>query len=330
MSDRLERDIEEVLDKVEDFEWHRRRRRGPRRWLRTLRPRRPRFSLPSLPHGPLATYTQRLVPGHLMLGGFLLVLVALVFGGFDGAWRWPVVVGDRALPLGGRLGKAGSTGTAPAAAGSAGRLVARPLHHLRRSGVAEQAVPAATALAFVPLFRVRWVLGRPCGGVVLPLRHPWSRWRWGWRCCSPPAAAQRRALPLRTSQGRPRRFRRPPIPRPRRRQRVPTRSRRPSQPRRSRSPRPERSPSRRPSRRPTLRRSPKQPTLPPSETHGPSSSSARWKCCGTSPWRSARASKPPRASGRRRTTWPVSSHPSAMKWSYNASHCSSRRSGRRR
>ena len=29
MPDRLERDIEDVLDKIEDFEWHRNRRRGP-------------------------------------------------------------------------------------------------------------------------------------------------------------------------------------------------------------------------------------------------------------------------------------------------------------
>ena len=31
MVDRLERDIEEVLENIEDFEWHRRQRRGPSR-----------------------------------------------------------------------------------------------------------------------------------------------------------------------------------------------------------------------------------------------------------------------------------------------------------
>ena len=99
MPDQLERDIQEVLSKVEDLEWHRRRRRL-RRWPRALRPRRAGFSLPGVSSGPLAVYTRRLVPGHLMLAGFLLVLVALVFGGFDGIWRWPVVTGIALFLLG--------------------------------------------------------------------------------------------------------------------------------------------------------------------------------------------------------------------------------------
>jgi hypothetical protein len=37
MSDRLERDIEDVLDKIEDFEWHRKQRRQPSR-ARSINP----------------------------------------------------------------------------------------------------------------------------------------------------------------------------------------------------------------------------------------------------------------------------------------------------
>ena len=35
MPDRLERDIEDVLENIEDFEWHRRQRRGPSRARRS-------------------------------------------------------------------------------------------------------------------------------------------------------------------------------------------------------------------------------------------------------------------------------------------------------
>lgn len=45
-----------------------------------------------------------------MLGGFFLVLVALVFGGFDGAWRWPVVVGIALFLLGVVWGRRGAPG----------------------------------------------------------------------------------------------------------------------------------------------------------------------------------------------------------------------------
>lgn len=99
MPDRLEREIEDVLSKVEDFEWHRRRRRS-RRLLRALRPQRPHFPISEPANNPLAAYTRRLVPGHLMLAGFLLVLVSLVFGGFDGIWRGLVVAGIALALLG--------------------------------------------------------------------------------------------------------------------------------------------------------------------------------------------------------------------------------------
>ena len=84
---------------VEDFEWHRRRRRL-RRLLRALRPQRHHFPIPDLSTNPLAAYTRQLVPGHLMLVGFLFILISLVFGGFEGFWRGLVVAGIALFLLG--------------------------------------------------------------------------------------------------------------------------------------------------------------------------------------------------------------------------------------
>lgn len=107
MPDQLEREIEDVLSKVEDFEWHRRRRES-RRLLRALRPQRPHFPISDLSFNPLAAYTRRLVPGHLMLAGFLLVLVSMVFGGFEGIWRGLVVAGIALFLLGVAWGARGA------------------------------------------------------------------------------------------------------------------------------------------------------------------------------------------------------------------------------
>lgn len=93
MPDRLERDIEEVLDKIEDFEWHRRKRRPPGR-LRVVA-ERVRKRLASI----IAARPARIVPGHLMLAGFLALIVGLVLG-TDDSGRWLIYGGAGAFGLG--------------------------------------------------------------------------------------------------------------------------------------------------------------------------------------------------------------------------------------
>ena len=72
MPDRLERDIEDVLEKIEDFEWHRKQRRGPSRARRAWSGFWQRNS------DRLGAFFLRFSSGHLMLVGFLLLLGGLV------------------------------------------------------------------------------------------------------------------------------------------------------------------------------------------------------------------------------------------------------------
>jgi hypothetical protein len=85
-SDKLEREIEDVLEKIEDFEWHRRRRRGPSRsrraWSRVW-------------HGASNALGHRFAQftaGHVMLVGFLLLIVGLALRG-RGPGLWLVLAG---------------------------------------------------------------------------------------------------------------------------------------------------------------------------------------------------------------------------------------------
>ena len=75
MSDKLERDVEEVLAGIEDFDWRRRERRpGPLR--RALQ----RFGQRT------SQRLARLSPGHLMLVGSLLVIASFILPGQVRVW----------------------------------------------------------------------------------------------------------------------------------------------------------------------------------------------------------------------------------------------------
>ena len=85
-SDKLEQEIEDVLGKIEDFEWHRRQRRGPSRsrraWSRAWQ-------------GASNTLGRRFAQftaGHVMLVGFLLLIVGLALRG-KGPGFWLVLAG---------------------------------------------------------------------------------------------------------------------------------------------------------------------------------------------------------------------------------------------
>ena len=93
MPDRLERDIEEVLDKIEDFQWHRRKRRPPGR-LRVVAGR-VRKRLASIG----AARPARIVPGHLMLAGFLALIGGVVLETGDSG-RWLIYGGAGAFGVG--------------------------------------------------------------------------------------------------------------------------------------------------------------------------------------------------------------------------------------
>lgn len=81
MSDKLERDVEEVLAGIEDFDWRRRERRpGP------LRRAGQRFAR------KLSERSARLRAGHLMLLGSLLVIVGFVLRG-NSLGMWAVILG---------------------------------------------------------------------------------------------------------------------------------------------------------------------------------------------------------------------------------------------
>ena len=108
MSDKLERDVEEVLAGIEDFDWRRRERRpGP------LRRAAQRFGQSA------SRRLARLSPGHLMLAGSLLVIASFILPGQVRVWAiilgvvlfligivWSARGGGR----GGRGGKGGSPG----------------------------------------------------------------------------------------------------------------------------------------------------------------------------------------------------------------------------
>ncbi|MEE9278155.1 MAG: hypothetical protein V3V06_07050 [Dehalococcoidia bacterium] len=93
MPDKLNREIEEVLNKIEDFEWHRRQRRGPSRarrawsgfWQRTA--------------GRIGFWFARFSSGHLMLTGFLLLIVGLALRA-RGPGTWLVIGGIIVFLLG--------------------------------------------------------------------------------------------------------------------------------------------------------------------------------------------------------------------------------------
>ena len=81
MSDKLERDVEEVLAGIEDFDWRRRERRpGP------LRRAGQRFAR------KLSERSARLSAGHLMLLGSLLVIVGFVLRG-NSLGMWAIILG---------------------------------------------------------------------------------------------------------------------------------------------------------------------------------------------------------------------------------------------
>ncbi len=73
MADKIERDVEEVLSKIEDFEWHRRQRRGPSRARRAWNDSWQRLA------DRASLRLARFSAGHLMLVGFLILVAGLVF-----------------------------------------------------------------------------------------------------------------------------------------------------------------------------------------------------------------------------------------------------------
>ena len=81
MSDKLERDVEEVLAGIEDFDWRRRERRpGPlRRAIQSFGRR-------------TSERLARLSAGHLMLFGSLLVIVGFVLRG-QSLGMWAIILG---------------------------------------------------------------------------------------------------------------------------------------------------------------------------------------------------------------------------------------------
>ena len=93
MPDKLDQDIEEVLSKIEDFEWHRRQRREPSRLRRSWNRRWDALTQ------SIASLLVRFTPGHLMLLGFLVLLGALVFR-FRGLGTWMVLAGVVLFMLG--------------------------------------------------------------------------------------------------------------------------------------------------------------------------------------------------------------------------------------
>ena len=93
MSDQLDQDIEDVLSKIDDFEWHRRQRQGQSRLRRAWNRRWDALTQST------ASLLVRFTPGHLMLLGFLVLVGALVFR-FRGLGTWLVLVGVVLFALG--------------------------------------------------------------------------------------------------------------------------------------------------------------------------------------------------------------------------------------
>lgn len=86
MPDRLERDVEDVLDKIEDFEWHRKHRRRP------SRARRAWSGLWQRTSDRLGAFFLRFSAGHLMIVGFLILLGGLMLRA-RGIGLWLVLAG---------------------------------------------------------------------------------------------------------------------------------------------------------------------------------------------------------------------------------------------
>lgn len=86
MPDRFERDIEDVLDNIEDFEWHRKHRRKPSRVRRAWSGFWQRTS------DRLGAFFLRFSAGHLMLVGFLILLGGLILRA-RGLGIWLVLAG---------------------------------------------------------------------------------------------------------------------------------------------------------------------------------------------------------------------------------------------
>ena len=86
MPDRIEREIEDVLDKIEDFDWHRRQRRGASRVRRAWSGFWQRTS------DRLGMLFVRFSAGHLMLAGFLILLGGLILRA-RGVGMWLVLAG---------------------------------------------------------------------------------------------------------------------------------------------------------------------------------------------------------------------------------------------
>ena len=112
MSDKLERDVEEVLAGIEDFDWRRRERRpGP------LRRAMQRFGQRT------SQRLARLSPGHLMLVGSLLVIASFILPGQVRVWA--IILGVVLFLIGivwsarggGRGGKRGAPGGEPSTRG---------------------------------------------------------------------------------------------------------------------------------------------------------------------------------------------------------------------
>lgn len=89
MSDRLERDVEEVLSNIEDFDWRRRQQRQPGPLRRALQ----RFG------NAMLNRAAALTAGHLMLIGALLLIVGLVLR-LRGVGIWMVIAGVIVLLIG--------------------------------------------------------------------------------------------------------------------------------------------------------------------------------------------------------------------------------------
>ena len=76
-SDRLERDVEEVLSNIEDFDWRRRQSRGPG----PIRQAMHRVG------SAIVRRATSVAPNHLLLAGAVMLLIGLVLrGGGFGIW----------------------------------------------------------------------------------------------------------------------------------------------------------------------------------------------------------------------------------------------------
>ena len=114
-SDRLERDVEEVLSNIEDFDWRRRqsRRPGP------IRIAAQRFG------AALVSRATSLTPNHLLLLGALMLIIGLVL---RGGGLWLAIAGIVIFVIGLFWTSRGGN---PQGQSAQRRLLARSLHQLR-------------------------------------------------------------------------------------------------------------------------------------------------------------------------------------------------------